>query len=152
MGKSVEEALGTSWTQIVHPDDLPLTIERWRRSLQTGEPYEVEHRVLRSDGVYRWFLVRAVPMRDGEGRILKWFGTSTDVEDLKRAEAENARLLAEAIPGAELQVWDRAGHLYFTDEPRADREVARFLLRHTPELRGPRRLLARMRRLAPRAR
>jgi len=60
--------------------------------------------------------------------------------------AGNARLLADATPAAELQVWDHAGHLYVSDEPRADREVARFLLRHTPELRGARRLLARARR------
>jgi PAS domain S-box-containing protein len=70
----------------VHRDDLPLTLDRWRHSLETGEPFEVEFRCLRHDGQYRWFLGRATPIRNEQGRIVRWFGTSTDIEDRKKAE------------------------------------------------------------------
>ena len=85
LGKSVEAALGVGWQEIVHPEDLALSIERWTRSVATGEPYEVEHRIQRADGMYRWFLVRAVAMRDASGAIIKWFGSSVDIEDQKKA-------------------------------------------------------------------
>jgi PAS domain S-box-containing protein len=80
-----DQLLGWGWQQVVHPDDLPEALERWRRSLATGETYDVEFRLRRaSDGEYRWHLGRALPMRDAEGRIAKWFGTNTDIDDQKR--------------------------------------------------------------------
>ncbi|HEX9918559.1 MAG TPA: ATP-binding protein [Pyrinomonadaceae bacterium] len=79
------ELTGANWQQVIHPDDLDACLERWRRSLATGEVYEVEFRLRRgSDGDYRWHLGRALPMRDASGRIIRWFGTNTDIDDQKR--------------------------------------------------------------------
>ena len=83
-GLSPRDAHYEKW-QNVHPDDRPLVNERWRHSLQNGEPFEVEFRFRRFDGQYRWFLGRATAICDN-GRIVRWFGTSTDIEDRKRAE------------------------------------------------------------------
>lgn len=88
---SPAEVFGNAWAQFVHPDDLPATVRQWQRSLETGEPYEVEFRLRRHDGVYRYFLVRAQAMRDAEGAISKWFGTNTDIDDLKKAQGEAER-------------------------------------------------------------
>lgn len=85
-GLSMEEALRQVWQEAVHPDDLALSIEHWEKSLQTGEPYEVEFRLLGADGKYRWHLGRAVAKRDEKGKIIKWFGTNTDINDQKLAE------------------------------------------------------------------
>lgn len=78
---------GEGWNGIFHPEDQPLAWERWRRSLETGELYEIEYRLRRRDGVYRWVLGRALPLRDDGGRILRWFGTCTDVHEMKSTEA-----------------------------------------------------------------
>ncbi|OJH37436.1 GAF domain-containing protein [Cystobacter ferrugineus] len=86
---------GEGWQLPFHPDDVPEARRRWQHSLRTGEPYEVEYRCRRHDGAYRWFIGRAQPVRDAEGRILKWFGTSTDIDDQKRA-VDAMRILAEA--------------------------------------------------------
>ena len=86
-GRTAEEMLGEGWQNVVHPDDLPACAGRWARSLATGEPYEVEFRLRRADGAYRWHLGRATAGRDADGRIIKWFGTSTDIDDQKTAEA-----------------------------------------------------------------
>jgi PAS domain S-box-containing protein len=94
-GTSPEQSQGEGWQGPFHPDDMPETLRRWRHSLRTGEPYETEYRCRRHDGVYRWFLGRAQPVRDASGRIVKWFGTCTDIDDQKRA-ADSMRFLAEA--------------------------------------------------------
>jgi len=97
-GRSFEELIGWGWSDFVDETDLPTTIERWQTSLQTGEPYEVEFRLRRaSDGVYRWHLARAVAMRsgDGDGEIVRWFGTNTDIEERRVAE-DRQIFLAEA--------------------------------------------------------
>ena len=79
------EIIGDSWQQVVHPEDLPASLERWRQSLSTGDVYEVEFRLWRAaDESYRWHLGRALPMRDPDGRIIRWFGTNTDIDDQKR--------------------------------------------------------------------
>jgi len=88
LGGSSEPAMGMSWLELLHPEDMPLARERWAHSVSTGEPYEVEFRIRRHDGLYRWFLARAVPLLDGQGRARKWFGTATDIEDLKHAQWE----------------------------------------------------------------
>ncbi|MBD2148156.1 PAS domain S-box protein [Sphaerospermopsis sp. FACHB-1194] len=92
-GQTLEQVIGSGWTKIVHPDDIPIVMEAWLTALQTGKPYEFEKRLRRYDGVYRWYLVRAVPIKDEWGRVVKWFGTSTDIEDSKQLEAERIRLL-----------------------------------------------------------
>jgi PAS domain S-box-containing protein len=92
-GLSTERTVGSGWQEAAHPKDVERNVEKWRASLATGEPFEDEVRYRRaSDGQYRWFLSRAVPLRDGRGKILKWYGTSTDIEDRKRAEHEREQL------------------------------------------------------------
>ena len=91
-GFSAEKSVGTGWAAAVHPSDLKRNARKWRASLGTGEPFENELRFRRADGEYRWFLVRAVPFRGAQGKILKWYGTSTDIEYRKRAEQLQADL------------------------------------------------------------
>jgi PAS domain S-box-containing protein len=85
-GLSIEALLGSGWQSIVHPDDRNRYIANWRSALATGEPVEIEARVRTAQDDYRWLLVRNVPLRDGQGAILKWYGTGIDIEDRKRAE------------------------------------------------------------------
>jgi len=85
------EILGNAWTRFVHPDDLPPALDTWLACLSTGETYEVEFRLRDRYGNYRWFLSRAVPTRDSQGRLSKWFGTNTDIDDMKRAQSEAER-------------------------------------------------------------
>jgi PAS domain S-box-containing protein len=98
-GLTPEESQGWGWQVAFHPDDLPPLMERWTKMLVSGEPDEIEARLRRHDGVYRWFLIRAEPFRDESGEIIRWYGTSTDIDDRKRAEEELRRseaILAEA--------------------------------------------------------
>jgi PAS domain S-box-containing protein len=83
------------WDPVLHPDDLQPTAGAWERAVRTGTLYQIEHRVQRADGSFSWVLSRGTPIRDGDGRIVKWYGTATDIDDLKRGEAERERLLAE---------------------------------------------------------
>jgi PAS domain S-box-containing protein len=85
-GRSVDEAYGQAWQTAIHPVDLPGLLERWRSILVSGEPGEMEARLRRFDGEYRWFLFRASPIADASGHLVKWCGTGTDIEDRKRAE------------------------------------------------------------------
>jgi len=95
-GLSTERTVGSGWREAAHPEDLERNVEKWRASLATGKPFEDEVRYRRAaDGQYRWFLSRAVPLRDGRGKILKWYGTSADIEDRKRAEEEREKLRAD---------------------------------------------------------
>src|ERR1700722_9685541 len=92
-GLSVEQSSGAGWQRAVHPEDLVRHSEKWRISVATGQLFEDEARFRRvTVGDYRWFLVRAVPLRDPYGKIVKWYGTLTDLEDRKRAEQERERL------------------------------------------------------------
>jgi PAS domain S-box-containing protein len=85
-GLSLEEGLGWGWMKEFHPEDR--AEEEWRAAFASGEPFEREAQLRRADGAYRWFLLRAVPLRDELGKVVKWYGTSTDIEDRKRAEDE----------------------------------------------------------------
>ena len=92
-GLSSDEASTSGWEKTIHPDDLNRFAERWRTSEATGQPLDYEARLCHgSDGVYRWFLIRAVPVRDKHGKIVKWCGAATDIEDRKRAELLQANL------------------------------------------------------------
>ncbi|MEO8043854.1 MAG: PAS domain-containing protein, partial [Spartobacteria bacterium] len=82
-GRSRETIIGMGWLDMVHSDDVAGTVERWTSALSTGQPYEVEFRLLREDGDYRWNLGRALPLHDANGAILKWFGTNTDITERK---------------------------------------------------------------------
>src|SRR3989440_842559 len=94
-GKSLEEVCGWRWTEVVHPEDVATLVQKWHAALAHGEPLEVESRVRRADGSYRAFLHRKVPLRDEHGNIVKWFGSSIDVEDRKRAEQRVAEKASE---------------------------------------------------------
>jgi PAS domain S-box-containing protein len=83
----IKDSSGSRWQAGVHPDDLGQHLEKWRASVATGEPFENEVRYRRADGDYRWFVVRAVPLRDMNGTIRKWYGVSTDIDHRKRTEA-----------------------------------------------------------------
>lgn len=88
-----------SWLSALHPDDAPSYLEHWHEALRTGEAHQSAHRLKGRNGVYRWHLGRVVPVHDEAGRIVRWFGSSTDIEDLKQAELhllEQAKALAEA--------------------------------------------------------
>ncbi len=85
-GLSIEALLGSGWQSIVHADDRARYIATWRSALAAGEPVEIEARVWTAQRDYRWLLVRNVPLRDGHGEIVKWYGTGIDIEDRKRAE------------------------------------------------------------------
>jgi PAS domain S-box-containing protein len=94
-GVTEQEQFGFGWAERIHPDDRAHGVEVWAESFRHGTLYDAELRIRRADGKYRWFTNRAVPLRDGSGAVRKWFGTSTDVDDLKRAEEEIQQLNAE---------------------------------------------------------
>ena len=94
-GQPPDGSDGEEWASVVHPDDQPLTWERWRHSLATGDPYEVEYRLRMAAGGWRWFLGRALPVRDQRGRITRWFGTCTDIQEIRRAAEEREVLSHE---------------------------------------------------------
>src|SRR5580704_4164034 len=103
-GLTLEVARGWGWQDAIHPEDVKEITDKWLGFLASGQPGEVEGRLRRFDGVYRWFLFRAEPLRDESGNIVNWYGTDTDIEDLKRAEAklrrdeEELRRMTDAIP------------------------------------------------------
>jgi len=90
LGKSLEDVCGWRWTESVHPEDVAALVQKWRAALASGEPLEVEARVRRADGSYRAFLHRKLPLHDEHGNIVKWFGSSVDIEDRKCAEQKIA--------------------------------------------------------------
>jgi two-component system, sensor histidine kinase and response regulator len=85
-GSTPEQFRDWDWRSYVHPEDLPRCFELWARSIATGEPYEIEHRLLRADGVFRWHVARALALRDDSGRITRWLGSCADIDDQKRAQ------------------------------------------------------------------
>lgn len=89
-------ALGEGWINFVHPDDREAALAAWRASLRSGEPYQVEFRIEYCDGSYRWHLSRAVPIRDAQGAIIKWYGTSIDIDAQKRLAAR-LQIVLESI-------------------------------------------------------
>src|SRR5947208_2385761 len=112
LGKSPEEVCGWRWTESIHPDDVDEIVQKWRAALASGEPLEVEARVRRPDGSYRAFLHRKLPLRDEQGKIVKWFGSSIDIEDRKCAE-EQLRRSARELQRSEfyLREGERLAHM-----------------------------------------
>jgi PAS domain S-box-containing protein len=95
IGCSLEDLQGWKWTGFIHPEDVEGIVEKWRACLASGEPFLYETRVLRADGEYRWMLHHKVALRDGRGLIVKWYGSSIDIEDRKRAEVQLLRSTEE---------------------------------------------------------
>jgi PAS domain S-box-containing protein len=85
-GFTMEQAVGWNWGTVIHPDDSPGLVDYWQACLASGTPVDTEARMRRFDGVYRWFLFRANPFRDGSGDIVKWYGANVDIEDRKQAD------------------------------------------------------------------
>ncbi|MDX6464687.1 MAG: hypothetical protein QOE55_8384, partial [Acidobacteriaceae bacterium] len=111
-GSSAEQTAGSGWQALVHPDDLERHAGKWMEAVATGKPHESEVRICRSDGQYRWQLDRGVPLRDGDGHIVKWYGVTTDIEDRKRAE-EALGVLSRDLQesNAKLEEAQRIAHL-----------------------------------------
>jgi PAS domain S-box-containing protein len=109
-GLSVDDTTGSGWQSVIHPEDLERHLGKWRVCSATGELFEDEARFRRAaDREYRWFLVRAVPLRDEAGTILKWYGVLTDIEDLKRAEEglrESERRYRYIFQAAGVSIWE----------------------------------------------
>ena len=103
-GFTPENSHGWGWQAAFHPEDLPPLMEKWKAMLVSGEPGEMEARLRRHDGAYRWFLIRAEPFLDEAGKIVRWYGTSTDIEDRKQAEEKlrkderELRRIVDVIP------------------------------------------------------
>ncbi len=96
------------WRAFVHPADYVRVADRWQHCLKTGDHYDTEHRLRRADGVYRWFRNSGRPLRDKQGRITEWYGTTMDIEDQKRAEAavlERERELGELVDLVPSHIW-----------------------------------------------
>ena len=117
-GKTPEQMEGWGWETVHDPQILPKVMERWQESMRTGEPLDMEFPLLGSDGVYRSFLTRVLPLRDSEGQVVRWFGTNTNIEALRRAqdvlvESERKfRELAETLPEL-LWVADSEGRIVY---------------------------------------
>ncbi|MCF4969867.1 PAS domain-containing protein [Nostoc sp. CMAA1605] len=92
-GRTIEQSLGFGWKDVIHPDDLAVVMREWTKVMHIGEPYEQEMRYRKYDGSYRWHLVRAIPIKNQQGEIRQWFGSSTDIDDYKQLQAERDRLL-----------------------------------------------------------
>jgi PAS domain S-box-containing protein len=97
LGLGLEDLRGDGWQTMLHPDDRDRVLKAWHDSVVNGTPYEQEERHQGADGTYRWFLARGVPLRDAEGRIVRWYGTNTDIEDRKQAEEELRRLSGQLL-------------------------------------------------------
>src|SRR6202795_1907719 len=120
-----ENLVGFGWANVLHPEDVERTKKAWLHSVETGEPCEVDQRVRRFDNIYRWFRTTARPLRDPSGRVIRWYGVATEIEDWKRAEAalraseENFRLIVDSIPGLVLTL-TAEGELEFVSQQGLD--------------------------------
>jgi PAS domain S-box-containing protein len=117
-GFSLEQAQGARWQAAIHPDDRARLLDSWREIFKSGKPGEAEARMRRFDGAYRWFLVRAEPLRDEAGAILGWYGTNIDIEDRKQAESALQRSQAYSAEAQKLSqtgsfAWEIATRDYF---------------------------------------
>src|SRR6266566_10058583 len=119
-GKTLEELKAWTSTDAVHPEDRTAAIAVWTRSVETGQPYDIELRQRRADGVYRWFHVQGLPVRDAEGHIIRWCVLQTDIDERKRAEEalreseRELRQLVDSVPGM-IAVGDSMGKLQYAN-------------------------------------
>src|SRR5580692_75348 len=124
-GLSPEESQGWGYQAAFHPEDIPPLMERWRELSVSGEPGEIEARIRRHDGVYRWFLSRHEPFRDESGKIIRWYGTSTDIETLKQTQEKlqederELRRITDAIPNP-IVVQDPTGTPIYANQATLD--------------------------------
>src|SRR5229473_3740887 len=120
-GVSMEDCLGGDWRTVAYPEDLDRAAKRWQAALATGEPYECEVRTRTASGSYRWCLSRAVPLKNDSGKIVRWYGTNTDIEELKRAEEklrqdeQELQTIVDAIPQG-IHVMDPTGRVLYPNK------------------------------------
>lgn len=120
-GQTADQSLGFGWSEVLHPDDRQSSRARWHDSAEMGVPYELEYRVRRHDGVYRWFLGRATPLRDADGTIVRWFGTCTDIDDQKRAKEDLEQRVVERTTELQQVVTDLNAEVH--DRKRATQQL-----------------------------
>src|SRR6266403_1802412 len=124
-GLPMEQAKGWGWKVVVHPDDLDRLVREWLSLVEARKPGELETRIRRYDGEYRWFLIRIVPQLDPEGNVVRWFGSNTDIEDRKRAETKllederEFRRITDAIPQT-IVVLDPSGNALYANQEMLD--------------------------------
>ena len=124
-GRTLEELKKWGTTDAVHPIDLPRVMVAWQHAIETGSPYEFEHRLRRADGEYRWFVARGLPLRDANGHIVRWYSFVTDIHSRKQSEEklrqseERFRLVLESI-GAQVISTTLEGELDFVNQPALD--------------------------------
>jgi formate hydrogenlyase transcriptional activator len=124
-GLPLEQGKGWGWKVVVHPDDLDRLVREWQALLDAPKPGELETRIRRYDGEYRWFLIRVVPQFDAEGNVVRWFGSNTDIEDRKRAEKKlleeerELRRITDAIPQT-IVVLDSKGQPLYANQAMLD--------------------------------
>jgi PAS domain S-box-containing protein len=135
-GLSTEQALDWGWKVAIHPDDLPRMLEIFHGALSLGRSFEFEGRFRRWDGEFRWFLIRGSPLLDESGKVVKWYGTNTDLEDRKRAEdalrvsEQSFRLIVDCIAGL-VAIMTSTGEV----QP-ANRQVLDYFGKTVEELKG----------------
>jgi PAS domain S-box-containing protein len=124
-GRSLDELKRWGTSDAVHPEDLPAVVSAWARAVQTGAPYEFEHRIRRADGVYRWFQSRGHPLRDPEGRIVRWYNLLTDIDGHKQAEERLRRSEAFLLEAQSMSHTGSWRHNLVTGELTVSPEVLR---------------------------
>ena len=124
-GLPAEQAKGWGWKVVVHPDDLDRLVREWLSLVEARKPGELETRIRRYDGEYRWFFIRVVPQLDSEGNLVRWFGSNTDIEDRKKAETKllederEFRRITDAIPQT-IVVLDPSGNALYANREMLD--------------------------------
>jgi PAS domain S-box-containing protein len=112
-GKTLEEL--KEWTLFLHPDDRARVMAYWRGTTESGQAYDLEHRLRRADGAYRWFQARGLPQRDAQGRIVRWYNLLTDIDERKKAEEELHRSRAYLTEAQRLSLTGSFGCTPFPD-------------------------------------
>lgn len=125
-GTTAADMQGWGWQSVHDPEALPRVVERWQRSLATGESFEMEFTLRGGDGCRRWFLTRVAPQRDGDGNVIRWFGTNTNIDEIKAAQALSVEMAAQSH---EVQ---RALLALRAENERLTRRVAELEAQHKP--------------------
>src|SRR5258707_5891005 len=119
-GRTLEQL--ADWRPLIHPDEREMVMMRWIRSVETGDPYDIEHRIRGADGVYRWFHVRGLPLRDTEGRIVRWYNLITDIDERRKTHEKLHRSEAFLAQGQSISHTGSfgfnvsSGEIFWSDE------------------------------------